>query len=124
MFLRKKYKQCKEDVVSDVKQSGVETCILKIDLKATSKIKNHFIYEVCYLDDGELKQVPIVSDSILGVIKTIKPYVNKGISEHQTEFLVGTEEAVASRKESKTYSPALIGSRGFISSSTTRVSEK
>ena len=76
MFLRKKYKQCKEDVVSDVKQSGVETCILKIDLKATSKIKDHFIYEVCYLDDGELKQVP------------------------------------------------LIGSRGFISSSTTRVSEK
>ena len=124
MFLRKKYKRCKEDIINDVKQSGVETCILKIDLKAISKIKNHFIYEVCYLDNGELKQVPIISDSILGVIKTIEPYVNKGISEHQTEFLVGTEEAIISRKKSKTYTPALIGSKGFISSSTIGVSEK
>jgi len=124
MFLRKKYKQCKEDVVNDVISSGVQTCILKIDLKSVSKIKDHFIYEVCYLDEGELKNVPIVATSILGVIKSIEPYINKGISEQQTEFLLGSEEAVASRMDSKTYSPALIGSRGFISSSTTRVSEK
>lgn len=124
MFLRKKYKQCKEDVVNDVISSGVQTCILKIDLKSVSKIKDHFIYEVCYLDEGELKNVPIVATSILGVIKSIEPYINKGISEQQTEFLLGSEEAVASRMDSKTYSPALIGSRGFVSSSTTRVSEK
>ena len=124
MFLRKKYKQCKEDVVNDVISSRVQTCILKIDLKSVSKIKDHFIYEVCYLDEGELKNVPIVATSILGVIKSIEPYINKGISEQQTEFLLGSEEAVASRMDSKTYSPALIGSRGFVSSSTTRVSEK
>ena len=123
-MLRKKYKKCKEDVVEEVKAEGIHTCILKIDLKTTSKIKDHFIYEVCYLDAGELKKVPIVSTSILGVVESIKPYVNKGITEQQTEFLVGSEEAVASRKESKTYKPALIGSRGFISSSTSRVSEK
>ena len=124
MLLRKKYKQCKEDVVNDVISSGVQTCILKIDLKSVSKIKDHFIYEVCYLDQEELKNVPIVATSILGVIKSIEPYINKGISEQQTEFLLGSEEAVASRMDSKTYSPALIGSRGFVSSSTTRVSEK
>ena len=124
MFLRKKYKQCKEDVVNDVISSGVQTCILKIDLKSVSKIKDHFIYEVCYLDEGELKNVPIVATSILGVIKSIEPYINKGISEQQTEFLLGSEEAVSSRMDSKTYKPALIGSRGFVSSSTTRVSEK
>ena len=124
MFLRKKYKQCKQDVVNDVISEGVQTCILKIDLKSVSKIKDHFIYEVCYLDEGELKNVPIVATSILGVTKSIEPYINKGISEQQTEFLLGSEEAVASRMDSKTYSPALIGSRGFVSSSTTRVSEK
>ena len=124
MFLRKKYKQCKEDVVNDVISEGVQTCILKIDLKSVSKIKDHFIYEVCYLDEGELKNVPIVATSILGVTKSIEPFINKGISEQQTEFLLGSEEAVASRMDSKTYSPALIGSRGFVSSSTTRVSEK
>ena len=124
MFLRKKYKQCKEYVVNDVISEGVQTCILKIDLKSVSKIKDHFIYEVCYLDEGELKNVPIVATSKLGVTKSIEPYINKGISEQQTEFLLGSEEAVASRMDSKTYSPALIGSRGFVSSSTTRVSEK
>ena len=102
MFLRKKYKQCKEDVVNDVISEGVQTCILKIDLKSVSKIKDHFIYEVCYLDEGELKNVPIVATSILGVTKSIEPYINKGISEQKTWFLVGSEEAVASRKKNKT----------------------
>ena len=124
MFLKNKYKQSKQDVIDDIKSSGVQTCIVKISLKATSKIKDHFIYEVTYLDDGNLKTVPIITTSIIGVLESIKPYVNKGITEQQTEFLLGSEEAVASRKESKTYKPALIGSRGFISSSKSRVSEK
>ena len=68
---------------------------------ATSKIKDHFIYEVTYLDDGELKTVPIVSTSILGVIDVLSPYVNKGLSEQKVSFLAGSEDVVASRIKSK-----------------------
>ena len=101
MFLRSKYKQPKEDVVKDIKALGVDTCILTINLKATSKIKDHFIYEVTYLDDGELKTVPIVSTSILGIIDVLSPYVNKGLSEQKVTFLAGSEDVVASRIKSK-----------------------
>ncbi len=31
-MLRKKYKKCKEGTANDVKNIGVETCILKIEL--------------------------------------------------------------------------------------------
>ena len=115
MFLRKKYTKCKEEVVESVINTGVETCCLKIELMATSKIKGHFIYEVCYLDDGELKMVPIVATSILGVLDVIKPYVNKGLSEQQVHFLAGSEDAVASRMKSN--QDAQIGSNGAISQS-------
>ena len=101
MFLKNKYKQSKQDVIDDIKSSGVDTCILKINLKATSKIKDHFIYEDTYLDDGELKTVPIVSTSILGVIDVLSPYVNKGLSEQKVSFLAGSEDVVASRIKSK-----------------------
>jgi hypothetical protein len=105
-MLRKKYKKCKEEVVQSVKETGIETCCLKIELMATSKIKNHFIYEVCYLDQGELKTVSIVASSIIGVLECIQPYINKGLSEHQVSFMVGSEEAVASRLASSTYNPS------------------
>ena len=102
MFLRKKYTKCKEEVVDSVINTGIDTCCLKIELMATSKIKGHFIYEVCYLDDGELKTVPIVATSILGVVDSIKPYINKGLSEQQVHFMAGSEDAVESRLKSRT----------------------
>ena len=71
MFLRKKYTKCKEEVVDSVVNTGIDTCCLKIELMATSKIKGHFIYEVCYLDDGDLKTVPIVATSMYRKIEPI-----------------------------------------------------
>ena len=89
MFLKNKYKQSKQDVIDDIKSSGVDTCILKINLKATSKIKDHFIYEVTYLDDGELKTVPIVSTSILGVIDVCRHMLTK---DYQNKKLVFSQD--------------------------------
>ena len=106
MFLRKKYKKCKEDVAESVLETGTKTCCLKIELTAVSKIEGYFIYEVCYLDNGELNSVPIVASSILGVLDQIKPYINKGLSEHQVSFMVGSEDAVQSRLKSGTYKPS------------------
>ena len=101
MFLRKKYTKCGEGVANDVKNLGIESCILKIELKATSKIKDYFIYEVCYLDKNETKTVPIISTGVLGVIDSIAPLINKGLTEQEVSFKLGTEEVVASRLKSK-----------------------
>ena len=98
-MLRKKYKKCKEGTANDVKKIGVETCILKIELMATSKIEDHFIYEVCYLDQGEIKQTNVVGKNITNVIGMLSPYINNGTTEQWAQFQLGSEEAIRSRME-------------------------
>ena len=102
MFLRKKYKKCKEDVVDAVIESGTETCCLKIELTAVSKIKGYFIYEVCYLDNGKTKNVPVVARNIIDIVEKLEPYINKGIPEQTVSFAIGmSEDVVESRLKSQ-----------------------
>ena len=96
-MLGKKYKKCKEETANDISKLGIKTCILKIELMATSKIKNHFIYKVCYLDDGELKEIPVIGKNISNVVELIEPYVNNNTPEQWMEFQFGSENAVESR---------------------------
>ena len=105
-MLRKKYKKKNDDLVEDIIKSGTKTCILRIQLKAVSKLEHHFIYEVSYLDDGVVKTIPIFAQNITEILDTIEPYVNKGLSEQATAFGVGSsEEIIISRKESSTFRP-------------------
>tara|TARA_Y100001972_G_C7651037_1_gene327372 strand:- start:1995 stop:2324 length:330 start_codon:yes stop_codon:yes gene_type:complete len=104
MFLRKKYKKCKEDVVKSVLDAGIKTCCLKIELTAVSKIEGYFIYEVCYLDQGKIKSVPIIARNIVDIVEKIEPYINKGIPEQTVSFALGmSEDVVESRMKSKTF---------------------
>lgn len=104
MFLRKKYKKCGEDVAKSVLETGTKTCCLKIELTATSKIDGYFIYEVCYLDQGILKQVPIIARNIIDIVDNIEPYINKGISEQKVSFAIGSnEDVLLSRIKSKSH---------------------
>lgn len=105
-MLRKKYKKKNDDLVEDIIKAGTKTCILRIQLKAVSKLEHHFIYEVSYLDDGVVKTIPIFAQNITEILDTIEPYVNKGISEQATSFGVGSsEEIILSRKQSSTFKP-------------------
>ena len=105
-MLRKKYKKKNNDLLEDIVKAGTETCILKIQLKAVSKLEHHFIYEVSYLDQGELKTVPVFARNVTEILDILEPYVNKGLSEQATSFGIGSsEEIILSRKESSTFRP-------------------
>mgnify|MGYP003139510590 CR=1 FL=1 len=105
MFLRKKYKKCKEEVAKSILDSGTETCCLKIEVTAVSKIEGYFIYEVCYLDNGNIKTVPVIARNIVDVVEKLEPYINKGIPEQTVSFAIGmSEDVIESRLNSKTYS--------------------
>lgn len=93
-MLRKKYKKRNNELIQDVVKAGTKTCILRIQLTAVSKVEGYFIYEVCYLDEGVAKTIPIIAKNITEILKTIEPYVNKGISEQQTSFDIGSSEKV------------------------------
>mgnify|MGYP003120625846 CR=1 FL=1 len=99
-WIRKKYRKCGEEVAMDVSKV-TDTAILRIDLISTSKLTGYFIYDTCYLDEGQLKQVPIVARDITDVIRQLEPYVRKGISEQWTQFQLGSEKAIESRKQQK-----------------------
>ena len=102
MFLRKKYKKCKEEVAKSVLETGTETCCLKIEISAVSKIEGYFIYEVCYLDNGNIKTVPVIARNIIDVVEKLEPYINKGIPEQTVSFAIGmSEDVVASRLKSQ-----------------------
>lgn len=101
-MLRKKYKKCGEEVAKSVLSSGTKTCCLKIELTAVSKIEGYFIYEVCYLDNGKIKNIPIVARNIVDIVEKLEPYINKGIPEQTVSFAIGmSEDVVASRMKLK-----------------------
>jgi len=93
-MLRKKYKKGNSELVKDIIKAGTETCVLRIQLKAVSKVEGYFIYEVCYLDQGIVKTIPVIAKDITEILKTVEPYVNKGISEQKTSFDIGSSEDV------------------------------
>jgi hypothetical protein len=101
-MLRKKYKKDRETLAKDIIETGCNTIILNIELQAISKIKDHFIYEIAYLDEGEVKSLPVIAKNILGILETIEPYVNTGKSAQQISFEIGAnEDVLISRSISK-----------------------
>ena len=103
-MLRKKYKKDRKTLAKDITETGCNSIILNIELKAISKIKDHFIYDVTYLDNGVVKNMPVITTNILGILETIKPYINTGLTEQQISFEIGSnEETILSRMKSSTW---------------------
>lgn len=88
-------------VVNELIKKKIETCILKIELIGLSKIEDHFKYEVYYLDNKEVKKVPIISTSVLGVVDIISPYLYKGTNQQKILFDAGSENIILSRMENR-----------------------
>ena len=100
-MLFKKKPKVNPDIVDEIIKKNIETCILKIDLIGLSKIEDHFKYEVHYLDKKEVKKVPIISTSVLGVVDIISPYLYKGANQQKILFDAGSENVILSRMKKK-----------------------
>tara|TARA_R100000742_G_C4202146_1_gene30928 strand:- start:41 stop:343 length:303 start_codon:yes stop_codon:yes gene_type:complete len=99
-MLKSKYRKEKEALLQDLLNKGSCTIMLQIILKGTSKVKNHFIYECTYLDQGEEKELFVIAEDMCRAVEKIKPLVNKDISDSQAQFIVGSEDVVLSRLKS------------------------
>ena len=52
------------------------------------------------MDEGEIKNLPVIAKNVIHAIELLKPYVRQGMSEQWTQFKLGaTEEAIRSRME-------------------------
>ncbi|MBL20194.1 MAG: hypothetical protein CMC82_10330 [Flavobacteriaceae bacterium] len=93
-MLRSKYKKEKENLLKELSNKSSNTIMLSIILKGTSKVKDHFIYECIYLDEGEEKQLAVIAENMISAVEKIKPLVNKNISGHRAQFIVGADDDV------------------------------
>ena len=99
-MLKSKYKKEKQDLIHGLLNRGSCTIMLSINLKGTSKVKDHFIYECIYLDQGEEKELFVIAEDMCRAVEKIKPLINQDIPASQAQFIVGNEEALLSRLKS------------------------
>ena len=93
-MLRSKYKKEKENLLKELSNKSSNTIMLSVILKGTSKVKDHFIYECVYLDEGKEKQLAVIAENMIKAVDKIRPLVNKNISDHKAQFIVGADEDV------------------------------
>lgn len=100
-MLRSKYKKEKNKLLGELLKKGSCTIMMSIILKGTSKVKDHFIYECTYLDQGEEKQLAVIAEDMCKAVDKIRPLVNKDISENKAQIFLGGEDTLISRLENK-----------------------
>ena len=91
MKLRKKYKKDFEEIVSDLSSKKVTTKVLSIDLVGVSKVQDNFIYECIFLDNGNVKSVPIIGVDVTQALAKLESYVDLGIPEATLKLMLGSE---------------------------------
>ena len=96
-MLKSKYKKEKQALIQSLLNRGSCTIMLSLNLKGTSKVKDHFIYECVYLDQGEEKEIFVIAEDMCRAVDKIRPLINQNISANQAQFIVGSEKALLSR---------------------------
>ena len=96
-MLKSKYKKEKESLIKCLLNRGDCTIMLSIILKGTSKVKDYFIYQCVYLDQGEEKEIFVIEKDMCKAVDKIRPLINQNISENKAQFIVGSEEVLLSR---------------------------
>tara|TARA_B100001059_G_scaffold51215_1_gene44675 strand:+ start:4350 stop:4652 length:303 start_codon:yes stop_codon:yes gene_type:complete len=93
-MLRRKYQQEKPDLIQDVVSKGKLTAILSIKLQGVSKIADHYIYEVRFLDNGIEKNIPIIAFDVTQALAKLEPHLNIGIPSATLKWMLGNERNV------------------------------
>ncbi len=93
-MLRRKYRQEEPDLIEDLVSKGKMTVVLSINLKSVSKITDHYIYEVRFLDNGTEKTIPIIAIDVSQALAKLEPHINLGIPSHTMKWMLGNERNV------------------------------
>jgi len=90
-MIKSKYLKEHSQLIESLKDHSRVTFVMEIKLIGTSKLRDHLIYECKYLDNGVLKEVPIVAIDMTQALAKLNPYVNSGISEQTLGIMLGNE---------------------------------
>jgi|TARA_R110000824_G_C14678936_1_gene620006 hypothetical protein len=90
-MIKRKYLKEHNELIESLKDHSRTTFVIEIKLISTSKLKDHLIYECRYLDNGILKEVPIVALDMTQALAKLDPYVDSGIPEQTLGIMLGNE---------------------------------
>ena len=90
-MIKKKYKKEKKDIIKSLQNMGRDIAVLEIKLVSTSKVKDNLIYECTYLDQDDIKNVPIIAQDVTQALAKLEQFTNSGIPESVLQYMLGNE---------------------------------
>ena len=90
--LKSKYKRQEQELIHSLVKSGTRTFITRIELIETSKIKDHKIYECSYVDNGNKKQVNIISVDVADALNKLDAMLGFGLPQQAANFMLSNQK--------------------------------
>lgn len=91
MGIRDKYKKKDGEYIKELKSLYKPAIIISIENVGRSKIKDHFIYDVYFLDNSKERNVPVIAQDVSQALAKLESYVSLGIPNEVLKFLLGNE---------------------------------
>ena len=90
-MIRKKYQKEEQELIVELVKIQRNTSILEIKLVGTSKVRDNLLYECKYIDNGVIKNIPIIAYDVTQALAKLDQYVNSGIPENILKIMLGHE---------------------------------
>ena len=67
------------------------TAVLEIKLIGTSKVKDNLLYQCKYVENGKIKEIPIIAYDVTQALAKLESLTNSGIPENVLKYMLGSE---------------------------------
>ncbi len=90
-MIRKKYKKEEKELLVELVTIERNTAVLEIKLIGTSKVKNNLLYQCKYVENGKVKEIPIIAYDVTQALAKLDSLTNSGIPENVLKYMLGSE---------------------------------
>ena len=90
-MIKKKYKKDEKELMVELVKIERSTAVLEIKLIGTSKVKDNLLYQCKYVENGKIKEIPILAYDVTQALAKLESLTNSGIPENVLKYMLGSE---------------------------------
>ena len=90
-MIKKKYKKDEKELMVELVKIERNTAVLEIKLIGTSKVKDNLLYQCKYVENGKIKEIPILAYDVTQALAKLESLTNSGIPENVLKYMLGSE---------------------------------
>jgi hypothetical protein len=90
-MIKKKYKKDEKELMVELVKIERNTAVLEIKLIGTSKVKDNLLYQCKYVENGKIKEIPIIAYDVTQALAKLESLTNSGIPENVLKYMLGSE---------------------------------